>query len=186
MSSHHIIRENQEPALVLVSPIRSEILNQLLEWSPKIFCNQAILDWVIDSGFKIDVIFGAADLREECLEKMEYQMPISFISFENDWENLFGIIQNQTVHIASNEEFNLNDFNANKEIVRYSDDFKEYRIKGEWKKWKNKGDKIQLDSKGILNIENLQMTDSSFEVLEDGMVKVSVKEGAVIREFFQL
>jgi len=36
MSSHHIVREKQEPALIIANgeACSTELLNQLLEWSP--------------------------------------------------------------------------------------------------------------------------------------------------------
>ncbi|MEQ8360792.1 MAG: hypothetical protein RH860_14970 [Cytophagales bacterium] len=185
MSSHHIIRENQEPALVLLTKIREEIFNQLLEWSPKVYCDSKQLEWVIDKGFKIDAIIGSESSKNASLKKMEYQMPIDYISFKNSWTEILHKISNHTIHIASNINFNIGDLKSSSEIIRYSDDFKEYSLKGEWRKWKNQGDQIELSSEPE-EMLNLEKANSSFMVPKDGIVKIKTLKTILIKEFFAL
>lgn len=58
MSSHHIVREDQEPALLMIDAdaIAFEKIQQLLEWSPTIMVAGQALEKVASWGIKIDVI----------------------------------------------------------------------------------------------------------------------------------
>lgn len=56
MSSHHVVRDQQEPALVIADLGNSsyESVKSLLEWSPTILVLNACLKEVIDWGINID------------------------------------------------------------------------------------------------------------------------------------
>jgi thiamine pyrophosphokinase len=57
MSSHHIIRDKQEPALIIANgeACSMDILDQLLEWSPMVIVLDGALEHVISLGIKVDV-----------------------------------------------------------------------------------------------------------------------------------
>jgi thiamine pyrophosphokinase len=82
MSSHHIIREDQEPALVIddASPENLATLQQLLEWSPTVIATEQALERVLTWGIKIDV----AVVQEANLEKwkilLQEQVPIKILT----------------------------------------------------------------------------------------------------------
>jgi thiamine pyrophosphokinase len=63
MSSHHIVREGQEPALIIANgePCTMELLGQLLEWSPYIVVLDGALERVLHLGIKFDVVLGDFD-----------------------------------------------------------------------------------------------------------------------------
>lgn len=63
MSSHHIVRENQEPALIIANgqSCNNELLFQLLEWSPFVVVLDGALERVLRLGFKFDVLLGDFD-----------------------------------------------------------------------------------------------------------------------------
>jgi thiamine pyrophosphokinase len=63
MSSHHIVRDDQEPALIIANgaACSSELLGQLLEWSPLVIVLDSAIERVIDLGIKIDVLLGDFD-----------------------------------------------------------------------------------------------------------------------------
>lgn len=54
MSSHHIVREKQEPALLVLSmdAFDEEMLGQLLEWSPTVICSTGTAEKLDASGIK--------------------------------------------------------------------------------------------------------------------------------------
>ncbi len=56
MSSHHIVRDEQEPALLVLdtAAISKTHLWQLLEWSPVVMANDASAQQLISWGHKID------------------------------------------------------------------------------------------------------------------------------------
>ena len=63
MSSHHIIRDEQEPALIILDPlaIDREHLNGLLEWSPTLLVSDKHAPQLIDWGVKIDLVITSPD-----------------------------------------------------------------------------------------------------------------------------
>lgn len=60
MSSHHIVREKQEPALVIHnrSAVSKETLGQLLEWCPTIICSAEQYVAMVATGIKVDIVIG--------------------------------------------------------------------------------------------------------------------------------
>ena len=56
MSSHHIVRDEQEPALLIddASVIHFEFVELLLEWSPRVMVTSNAIDEVLNWGVKID------------------------------------------------------------------------------------------------------------------------------------
>lgn len=60
MSSHHIVRENQEPALIVSAydELEAEYIGQLLEWSPTVITNDDTVDFCLAANMKVDVVFS--------------------------------------------------------------------------------------------------------------------------------
>ncbi len=58
MSSHHVVREKQEPALLVlgVDTFDEELLGQLLEWSPTVIATPQTAEKLDSLGIKIDWI----------------------------------------------------------------------------------------------------------------------------------
>jgi thiamine pyrophosphokinase len=63
MSSHHIVRDDQEPALLIANgaDCSDELLGQLLEWSPFVVVLDRAIRRVLDRGIKADVLLGDFD-----------------------------------------------------------------------------------------------------------------------------
>jgi thiamine pyrophosphokinase len=83
MSSHHIVRENQEPALLIFDShaIHIKFVEQLLEWSPTIIVTEAAIDEVLSWGIKIDVALVSNTYLVP--QKLLNQSPISIIKHNN-------------------------------------------------------------------------------------------------------
>ena len=60
MSSHHIVRENQEPALLVEDfhALSDEYLGQLLEWSPTLITTTNMLNNFLTQEIKVDMVYG--------------------------------------------------------------------------------------------------------------------------------
>lgn len=60
MSSHHIVREKQEPALLVLGldNFSDELLGQLLEWSPTVIATELTAERVHAYGIKIDWVIS--------------------------------------------------------------------------------------------------------------------------------
>jgi hypothetical protein len=58
MSSHHFVKENQEPFLfVKGKDFPEEIVNQLLEWNPSIICDNNSISYFFNNNKKPDYLF---------------------------------------------------------------------------------------------------------------------------------
>ena len=60
MSSHHIVREKQEPALLILGldNFDEELLGQLLEWSPTVMTTPDTAEQINSQGIKVDILIS--------------------------------------------------------------------------------------------------------------------------------
>jgi thiamine pyrophosphokinase len=81
MSSHHIIREGQEPALIIANgeSCSNELLGQLLEWSPFVVVLDGAISRVLELGIKIDVLLGDFDSKNHAVEQIQVQQKIEIV-----------------------------------------------------------------------------------------------------------
>lgn len=64
MSSHHIIRDEQEPALLLMQTHhRWDLIDQLLEWSPTLVVFEQVAEQVLSRGVKVDLILTTKNVE---------------------------------------------------------------------------------------------------------------------------
>jgi thiamine pyrophosphokinase len=82
MSSHHIVKEKQEPALIIANgeACSEELLGQLLEWSPFIVVLDHAIYRVMDLGIKIDVWMGDFDHEHDFEMIRASQEPIEIVA----------------------------------------------------------------------------------------------------------
>lgn len=80
MSSHVVVRDNQEPALIIANgeACSRELLDSLLEWSPLVVVLDSAMERVVSYGIKVDVLLG--DFDKGIPEKYrESQYPIEIV-----------------------------------------------------------------------------------------------------------
>ncbi len=80
MSSHHIVREKQEPALLIANgeACNFDLLGQLLEWSPTVVVLDSAIWRVLDLDIKVDVLLGDfdRDLDLDAIRAQQYPLTI--------------------------------------------------------------------------------------------------------------
>lgn len=80
MSSHHIVRDDQEPALIIANgaACQPELLGQLLEWSPLVVVLDSAIERVISLDIKVDVLLGDfdCDFNPEDYQTKQYPLEI--------------------------------------------------------------------------------------------------------------
>ncbi len=61
MSSHHFVKEQQEPALLILETEGFDVdrISPLLEWVPTVLVSQNVVETVISWGVKVDVILSS-------------------------------------------------------------------------------------------------------------------------------
>ena len=81
MSSHHIVRDDQEPALIIANgaACNPELLGQLLEWSPLVIVLDSAMERVIKLDIKVDVLIGDFDRGFSPEQYKTSQYPITII-----------------------------------------------------------------------------------------------------------
>lgn len=85
MSSHHFVKEGQEPALVILEPCSFSLAAPLLEWSPLVIVRDSALESVQSWGIKIDVLFAQEEI--DTLDLLKLYAPEGF------YEALFGFLR---------------------------------------------------------------------------------------------
>lgn len=81
MSSHHIVRDEQEPALIIANgeSCSFELLGQLLEWSPVVMVLDGAVHRVLALGIKIDIVLGDFDKEEDWNTLLINQQPVEVV-----------------------------------------------------------------------------------------------------------
>ena len=81
MSSHHIVRDKQEPALLIANgeACNPELLGQLLEWSPTVVVLDSAIWRVLDLGIKVDVLLGDFDRNLDLDSIRAQQYPLDIV-----------------------------------------------------------------------------------------------------------
>ena len=81
MSSHHIVRDDQEPALIIANgaSCSQELLGQLLEWSPLVIVLDSAIERVLEIGIKVDVLLGDFDRGFDPDFYKEKQFPLEVV-----------------------------------------------------------------------------------------------------------
>ncbi|MCO4819505.1 MAG: thiamine diphosphokinase [Bacteroidetes bacterium] len=85
MSSHHFVRDKQEPALIIANgdECSNEVLNQLLEWNPFVLVLDGALDRVLMKGIKVDAVIGDFDSLNVNRLSVEDEQQIDWIVIED-------------------------------------------------------------------------------------------------------
>jgi thiamine pyrophosphokinase len=81
MSSHHIVRDDQEPALIIGNgeACNAELLGQLLEWSPLVIVLDTAIERVMPLNIKVDVLLGDFDNGFNPHDFINLQQPMEVV-----------------------------------------------------------------------------------------------------------
>jgi len=174
MSSHHIVKEDQEPALIVesVTDLDTEYIGQLLEWSPTVFTNDYTIDFFLADDIKVDVVFTNQSnvYAQEQIKRIPVQQ--GFISdalqylVENHYKAV-NIICNEIPDIvfAFCKQINIVLFIAGKRYVF---------VECEYKKWKQKGDKIFVREDRLKSLFGIQKIARNIFITEqDGFIHLA-------------
>ncbi|RZJ69665.1 thiamine diphosphokinase [Flavobacterium sp.] len=163
MSSHHIVRDDQEPALIIANgeACSMELLNQLLEWSPLVVVLDSAMDRVAPLGIKVDVLLGDFDRGFDPTTRDDYQFPIEIVHTPNqdktDLEKAFDYLIERKIpsanvvwatgkradHTLANVT-NIVRYKNQLKIVILDDYSKIFRLPEKFEKWYTKDSVISL------------------------------------------
>jgi thiamine pyrophosphokinase len=146
MSSHHIVREKQEPALLVLglNDFSDELLGQLLEWSPTVIVTEQTAENVNAYGIKIDWVIS--NEANECLQSDVKWMPAGNDTLPEAALKYLITHGYPAVNIIS-DELHLKDFlyfTDKINIVIFHGDQKIFAVNSGFSKWKPAGEIIEL------------------------------------------
>lgn len=170
MSSHHIVRDDQEPALIIANgaSCSNELLGQLLEWSPVVVVLDNAIDRVLELNIKIDVLLGDFDNEFDPYKYTKKQFPIEIVHTPNqnktDLEkaldfliekghkavNVVWATGKRADHTITNIT-TLPSYRNKLKIVILDDHSKVFLLPNSYKKWYPKGTPISLIPIGKVN-----------------------------------
>ncbi|RWY47344.1 thiamine diphosphokinase [Mucilaginibacter gilvus] len=146
MSSHHIVREKQEPALLALGldTFDAEFLGQLLEWSPTVITTPATAEQINAYGIKIDLII--ADALEPGMQSDVKLIAAGSVSPVEAALNYLIAAGYSAVNMVT-DELNLDEFlfYADKiNLVIFCRDKKIFPVTSGFNKWKPAGERVEL------------------------------------------
>ncbi|MBE7175588.1 MAG: thiamine pyrophosphokinase [Mucilaginibacter polytrichastri] len=172
MSSHHIVREKQEPALFVQSleGFDEEWLGQLLEWSPFVVAGRSAYEPLHMLGVKIDAVTADHAVQENVrLIKTQEDELFSVLKFLRDE----GYPAVNIIAEAIDAKLILR-FAENMNVVCFSGSRKYYPVKSGFSKWLPAGEAMHCFSADeTLKTTGLKMTgENSFETEADGLINL--------------
>ncbi len=170
MSSHHIVRDDQEPALIIANgaACHEELLGQLLEWQPLVIVLDSAIERVINLNIKVDVVLGDFDRGFNPEEITASQFPIEIIhkpdQNKTDLEKAFDYLIERKIpavnvvwatgrradHTITNLT-NIVSYRNLLKIVIHDDHSKIYLLPQKFQKWYPAKTNISLIPIGIVN-----------------------------------
>jgi len=182
MSSHHVVREQQEPALIIadISDISLQHLQPLLEWSPTILVLQDSIDVVLSWRIKIDGIAINDDKLPEIREKVEEQQPLQLLTTQTGNRTIdvaleYLIERNyESVNIIGDEVLLfplLDQYVSNIQLVIYNKTRRSYYVAGQYSKW------VTAQTRFNIFPENENVETNGLQIIND--LFVSVKDGII-------
>ena len=173
MSSHHIVKEKQEPALYIheLGSFNEEYLGQLLEWSPTLIVLATAYEKVVSLGIKVDIVIGNLAAGAVLQENIRI-MPQVKNGIADVMEFLIKE-QYPAVNVISNiSSFDdLTCYLPDINLVLFTPKSKHYPIRTGFSVWKPAGTILLIDIIAYFEADNLmQQEDGAFLVVEDGLV----------------
>jgi thiamine pyrophosphokinase len=177
MSSHHIVRENQEPALFIANPdcLADDYLNKLLEWSPTIITLYEHYDLLKSREIKVDVV-----LDNQGLDTKEIEEDLVLIPYSQDYfVPLFKYLDEKKNHAVNilTDRVNIVDYEPYLEefvIILLNADRKSLLLK-KYEKWLPKGYSLIIENYrgNVEDLKNLNHLDiNRYEVASDGFISI--------------
>ncbi|MCL6461053.1 thiamine pyrophosphokinase [Flavobacterium micromati] len=194
MSSHHIVRDDQEPALIIANgaACNAELLGQLLEWSPLVIVLDAAMERVIKLDVKVDVLLGDFDRGFDPEHYQTAQYPIKIIHTpdqnKTDLEKAFDYLIERKIpavnvvwatgrradHTITNIT-NIIRYRDTLKIVILDDHSKVFLLPKIFKKWYTANTPISLIPVG--NVTGIH-SDNLFYPLKDDTLTIGVRTGS--------
>lgn len=185
MSSHHIIRDEQEPALLVWDSrvIATDHWLPLMEWSPLVWVHEHSLDHFLDNGLKIDGVLLHSMTENELKDKLAFQWPVKFYQpTELRLENAIRFLIEQNCHA-------INVLVPSTDLTKLIEELETvcklvdlvlihemgrtlFLKSGKFEKWVEKDRKYWVHQTENIETVNLIQENKAFVSKESGMLKI--------------
>ena len=180
MSSHHFVKDGQEPALLIVDAISFDVAAPLMEWVPLVIVHQNALDGVLQWGIKIDAVITSTHNQSDVLNKTIVQAPVKILTSDVDsWlktvMDYFTTIRQSGVTIVLSDAFAwfpvLDPFVGKFNITLLTESQKWSAIaSGSFRKWLPAGHILLIHSQSPVETPGLTRSGDRYTVLSDGVI----------------
>ena len=186
MSSHHIVRDDQEPALIIANGASCsfELLGQLLEWSPFVIVLDNAIERVLQLDIKVDVLLGDFDDNFNPEIYKEKQFPLEIVHTPNqdktDLEKAFDYLiekGHQAVNVvwATGKRAdhtitnitNIASYRNKLKIVILDDHSKIFLLQNKFEKWYPKSTPISLIPIG--NVSGITTKNLKYQLNDESL-----------------
>ncbi|MDT3403932.1 thiamine diphosphokinase [Mucilaginibacter terrae] len=171
MSSHHIVREKQEPALLVLglNNFTDDELGQLLEWSPTVIATLPVTEQLVAYGIKVD--YMVADDNELGLQSDIRLIDPAGQGITEKALEFLTVNGYPAVNVVTDEpELSLYEQYAPKiNLVIFHNRQKIYTVTSGYSKWKPAGESIAIMSSCPIEATGLEPAGpQSFQTVTDG------------------
>lgn len=183
MSSHHFVREGQEPALLIIDPVPFREAAELLEWAPLLVITENALEATLSWSVKIDVVICAPGREEDVYSCLQHQMPVGVLAESpSDWIKAgIDYMKNagySNIHLLTqrrNEVFRVLKDSEALQVTVFDNSHRWIQTK-DFRKWVAARQAFQVFPEslvGDLKIEGLKLTLNEFHVERDGIISIT-------------
>ena len=191
MSSHHVVRDEQEPALYIhnLNSANYDAIAPLLGWSPTVIVNSKVLAQVLNWGVKVDVVIYELQELElidaQLKDKMEVKTEVideDAISTVLTW--LLNRNYNAVTVVAGLNEAvtKLNNYKERLAIVIHGQSFRAYFVDKTYKKWVTQNTSFEVKNANSLKVQGAQKQQNIWVALNDGFVEFTSSSPFVLVE----
>ena len=189
MSSHHFVKEGQEPALLILDALTFDVAGPLLEWAPLVVVVQPALDDVLLWNIKIDAVLAKEINVKDLSTKLVNQAPLTILAYTPDESPLI----NALYFLIRKKQNAVNIFSANViETIAIVEKFADQLqvnvmdgtlkwsaiASGHFEKWMAAGTTVFLKEgarQQSIDFKGLKKVDDHYESLVDGLVSLESK-----------
>ena len=179
MSSHHIVREKQEPALLIMSldSFDPEYLGQLLEWSPTVIVNEPEYGKTEQLGIKIDIVISPnPDFAAQHHTRL-------ILTETNPLEDALKFLIGEQYHAVNiiAGSFCIKDyafFTESLNLVVFTNGKKIFPVKSGFSKWQTGGQTVELlhEARHLHTSGLKYLNNAVYETEKDGFFSLSFEQ----------
>ena len=191
MSSHHFVKEGQEPALLVVDAMADDHLLSTLEWSPLVLATSLSAEKIASWGVRIDAVFaeGSAHNESVVLEAMIHAGPATVVDVKKGLPDaVFKYLRNKNqfalqIVIAAPEQ-HLERW----QHVDFQIALMDVRLKWSWipsgrfEKWMPAESNLLIRAGGEWTVAGAVAGEDQLSVVDSGLVRVSSQHSFWIGE----